>query len=213
MQNKDFFFYGSADLPKYAEEYKLVQYGLYSPALDCFVITHNNKDILRRLSLLFSSRYNLILCRLDLADNFAINLIDNMVCLDWTLQTSDITKITRFPDYSELPYQVNHLINNTTRSHLINNFYQDQQYLWAAVFCIELLEYHWHCQWNNAHLPFIEEQLNSFVELPYGVPNGITVKNQIYKIIYHEFDFIVAWEKIEYILDQNGYNKTNLCAA
>jgi hypothetical protein len=209
MQNKDFFFYGSADLPKYSEECKPVQYGLYSPALDCFVITHNNKDILRQLALLFSSRYNLILCRLDLADNFAMNLIDNMVCLDWTLQASKITKITRFPDYSELPYQVTYLINNTARSHLMNNFYQDQQYLWAAVFWIGLAEYHW--RWHNTHLPFIEDQLNSFVELPYRVP-GVTVKNQIYKIIYHEFDFVVARKKIEYILDQNGYDKTNLCA-
>lgn len=207
MQNNDFFFYGSADLPKYIEEYKPVQYGLYSPALECFVITHNNKNILRQLALLFSSRYNLILCRLDLADNFAINLIDNIVCLDWTLQASKIIKITRFPDYSELPYQVTHLINNTARSHLMNNFYQDQQYLWAAVFWIELLEYHWY----STNLPFIEEQLNSFVELPDR--GGITVKNQIYKIIYHEFDFIIARKKIEYILEQNGYNKTNLCAA
>jgi hypothetical protein len=102
MTECPYFFYGAAiDNPG-----QYCQYGLYNPVLDCFVLVHSDLSMLRLLLKLFSSRYYLILCRLDLAQNFDKNLLDNSVCINWTVENSDQFLFTKIQNFTSKEIEV-----------------------------------------------------------------------------------------------------------
>lgn len=66
-------------------------YGLYQPLLDCFLFVTNDYTLASKLVDIMSSRYDLFICEIGGACNFAgnlINLIDNRCCEDWSLSNS-----------------------------------------------------------------------------------------------------------------------------
>jgi hypothetical protein len=61
-------------------------YGLYQPVLNCFLIVFPDYDVVgQQLTAILSSRYLLQPIRLDIADNYTRNVIDNKVCENWTI--------------------------------------------------------------------------------------------------------------------------------
>jgi hypothetical protein len=59
-------------------------YGLYEPVTDCFILILDNLSTAVKLKYILSSRFALFVCRLDLARNFTLNLIDNECCENWS---------------------------------------------------------------------------------------------------------------------------------
>jgi len=61
-------------------------YGLYQPVLNCFLIVFPDyASIGPKLAAILSSRYVLQPIRLDTADNYSHNIIDNEICELWTI--------------------------------------------------------------------------------------------------------------------------------
>lgn len=64
---------------------------LYQPTADCFFFTLDDLIQADEIKKIMSSRYSLFVCRVDTAENYNDNLIDNECCHDWTLSNkSDI---------------------------------------------------------------------------------------------------------------------------
>lgn len=59
-------------------------YGLYSPISDCFYFVYHNYRILQEVRVLLSSKFDLHIVRLDTAENWTPNLVDNECCENWT---------------------------------------------------------------------------------------------------------------------------------
>jgi hypothetical protein len=59
-------------------------YGLYSPISDCFYFVYHDYRVLQESRVLLSSKFDLHIVRLDTAENWAANLVDNECCENWT---------------------------------------------------------------------------------------------------------------------------------
>ena len=74
-------------------------WAFYEPVLGRFLFTSSILDIsiLREIKMLCSSRYNLVLCDLQTADNYNIDLIDNLCCENWSMTNLvDINNVMAF---------------------------------------------------------------------------------------------------------------------
>lgn len=60
-------------------------YGLYCPYNKRFVYLNTNRHVLAHTAFMFSSRFELWLCRIDCAENFEPNIIDNEVAQNWSI--------------------------------------------------------------------------------------------------------------------------------
>jgi iron complex outermembrane receptor protein len=67
--------------------------------VDCFILVTPNLDEADKLKTILSSRYDLILVELSSADNFTLNLIDNIVCTNWSFGDKNQIKIGRLGIY------------------------------------------------------------------------------------------------------------------
>lgn len=209
MINSSYFFHGAAvDNPGLYR-----QYGLYNPMLDCFVLTHSDSTMLQLLSKLFSSRYYLTLCRLDLAQNFNKNLIDNSVCTNWTVGNTDQILFTKIQSFTSKEIVVSQLKEKT---HLVSTedlLIQDLEYLFAAAAWLNLLE---HQKYRKQLWPVV---YSNFEEIPldqHGLSEQHPYKefcDKIYKIIYTEFEFDRAQLLIEKTFSEYSYDisSVDLC--
>ena len=84
MQDFKYFTYG------YSTDLKNSIYGFYQPVLNCFLIVFPDYTTVGpRLAAILSSRYLLQPIRIDTADNYAHNLIDNEVCEYWAISNQN----------------------------------------------------------------------------------------------------------------------------
>ena len=80
MQDFKYFTYG------YSPDLRNPMYGLYQPVLNCFLIVFSDYDAVGpQLASILSSRYLLQPIRIDSADNYTHNVIDNEVCENWSI--------------------------------------------------------------------------------------------------------------------------------
>jgi hypothetical protein len=187
------FSYGSPQTRPKESDY--CQYGLYNPVADCFVLVHDNLIALTVLSLLFSSRYVLIVCRLDMATNFNPTLVDNTVCLDWTMANASDSSFTKFPQFNVESYVVKELKNKSIELGSTDLLMQNQSYLMYALRCVEFLE-------RNTDR-FNKLELHQLVDIPF-IPSeinypGTRLRKAVYNTIYKTFDFVQAKDIIKQI--------------
>lgn len=84
MQDFKYFTYG------YSPDLRNSVYGLYQPVLNCFLIVFPDyNSVGPQLAAILSSRYVLQPVRLDTADNYVHNVIDNEICECWTISNID----------------------------------------------------------------------------------------------------------------------------
>jgi hypothetical protein len=67
--------------------HKLKHWALYEPTLDRFLFVSGQQEvrILNEIRMLCSSRYNLFLCDISVADNYCHDLVDNTCCENWSI--------------------------------------------------------------------------------------------------------------------------------
>jgi hypothetical protein len=209
MTECPYFFYGAAiDNPG-----QYCQYGLYNPVLDCFVLVHSDLSMLRLLLKLFSSRYYLILCRLDLAQNFDKNLLDNSVCINWTVENSDQFLFTKIQNFTSKEIEVAFLKEKTQKVSADDLLIQDRKYLFAAASWLNLLEHQkyrtqlWPVPYSDVEEIFPDQCVLSDRH-PYK-----KFCEKIYKIIYNVFEFDQAQDLITQTFSEYSYeiNPIDLC--
>lgn len=191
-----YFTYGSAHETLHGDDTKLIQYALYHPIIDRFVITSTSFALLQLVSVLFSGRYNLAVCRLDRVANFDRGLIDNQSVLNWTGNMGDI-KFTRFPSYDKL-LEPELLIEREQ----IN--FKDQEYLLAAAYWVDFLLVNTRIL-NQDFVSLYEDLLSEI--LPFKHPRKI-LTDKILHIIYREFDFATAEKQINQLI--SSYDRQDL---
>lgn len=197
ITDSKYFTQGSAAEKMHGDDEKIVQYALYNSMIDRFVLTNTSVKLLQLVSVLFSGRYNLIICRLDRATNFNRNLIDNEVALNWTGNVDKMKFFTRFPDHHKI-IEPKLLIQQDPVD------FNDQEYLLAAACWLDLLLIDTHI-FRQDFVYLYEDLL--FEVLPFKHPKKI-LTNKILHIIYQEFDFITAEKQINELLI--SYNSLDL---
>jgi len=168
-------------------------YGLYEGMTETFFLVHHDREVLKEVALLFSSRYVLHICRLDVAENYEQNIIDNSVCGNWTISNTKDVPITRLPVFDRLIH-VKQLIELPGRE-LPWNYAHDHTYLMAIAqwidFGIRELKY--------LHQKQLEKYSCEYLDRLPGAPfrnRFLDYIERIREVIYQEFDFGVAETKI-----------------
>ncbi len=200
MTRSPYFFYGSALDQPVESSGRLQQFALYSPVPGRFCLAYHDREILKEVAKLFSSRYNLRLCRLDSAGNFRPNLIDNEVCFHWSPESSQGMGFTRFISPDDFLYDVKKLkyYEDCPTDELI---YQDREYFWAAVNWISF--FNQSC-FDPFYKPWVED-MRSYIDFPLPTHPLHKLKTEIFSVIYHEFDFVAAEYAIKQLLEKVDY--------
>lgn len=203
-----YFTYGSADTNA-ASKSGWIQYALYEPITDRFVITSKHKEPLLMLSLLFSSRYQFSLVRLDTAKNFEINKVDNSCCYNWTFDKKDLIingMIQEFTQTSE--FDATYLIESDPIAD-DDLIVRDQEYLLAAFQWVSRWEYREDKTLSMDPFYMSELKLKEFLgSLPFPESDSTGMMHKMYKIIFDEFDFSVAEKLITKMQEKYDYEAT-----
>lgn len=210
MPKSQYFFYGSAE-PKTPDSSPYLQFGLYNPVADRFVIVDSDEDCLRKMVVLFANRYHLILCRLDMAKNFQPTLIDNEVALDWTIKDTRNLGRTRYLDFREHLYIVGELAQQTDPLPDQDLLAIDLPYFWAAAHWIKTLK---SVRYPTYHVDYVEDEIARGFDLPFVHDDDFDLTAQVYEVIHREFDFFQAQEKMHQLTRNYRYadlTKTDLC--
>tara|TARA_R110000868_G_scaffold284499_2_gene544961 strand:+ start:772 stop:1407 length:636 start_codon:yes stop_codon:yes gene_type:complete len=193
ITDSKYFTTGSAHEVMHGDDKKLLQYALYNPIIDRFVLTNTSFKLLQLVSVLFSGRYQLTICRLDRAANFNRNLIDNISALNWS-GNMDSIEFTRFPDYHKI-LEPNLLIEQDYID------FKDQEYLLAAACWVDLILVNSHI-FDQDFMHLYEDLLSEI--LPFKHPKKI-LTNKILHTIYREFDFVTAEKQINELISSYGH--------
>lgn len=191
LTSNKWFMYG---LP---EDQNAPLYGLYNSITESIFLVHYNPKTIRELAILFSSRLALNVCRIDIASNYELNIVDNEVCVNWGVKNTKNFPLTRIPQFNSI-IDVEELVY-TENKESPYKFEELQVYLMAA------------CNWLEFQVPRLieaDQQLYKkydadYIEALPGIPFSSPFKaavEQIREIIYTEFDFTVAENKIQEIL-------------
>ncbi len=186
-----FFFYGSSVARENVDISKHFQAGLYSPIIDRFVVLHSDEKILRKVALLWSSRLDLIFVRLDSAENFTPTLIDNLVCLDWTLKTTVPFKISRFPTTRDDTIWAQTLVPVSVPLDPDDILLKNLEYIWASI---NWLNAYQDLMFENGINRKIDFDTRELMDFPFSIKN---LEKNICQIIYSEFDFTRAKKQID----------------
>jgi hypothetical protein len=152
MQDFKYFTYG------YSPDLRNSIYGLYQPVLNCFLIVFPDYDVVGpQLTAILSSRYLLQPIRIDTANNYAHNVIDNEVCERWSISNFD--KI--FPN--DIINQVNviladQLIPVASLNPGLIQIEKEKQWAQFCLFCLRFINSE--CQTGAAGL-WIDNQIGN----------------------------------------------------
>lgn len=196
LTNK-YFFYGLPNDPT------LPLYGLYEIITNRFFLVHYNLETLKELCLLWSSRYCLRVVQIDTALNYAPGLIDNSVCMNWTMDNHRDIKMTQmFNPKPTIIATCKSLVEINYK--LPWNFKQDQEYL---MFACHLLEFQ--CTvLQKRHQDTLEKYRIYFIDSVPDDPMTDSIPKileKIKSIIYNEFDFNTASQSIQNLLDKTKH--------
>jgi len=195
------FFYGApSKVQQQHREYS--QFALYNAVVDRFVVTFHDEKTLRKISVLWSNRCNLILCQLGQCDNFSPILIDNSVCTQWTVDDTRELGWTRFPDFDAPPYMVRNLKQLPGPLDRDDILFKNLEYLWASTKWI------WTAQnLRSSYRYIVDMEIFKNMNMPVPLPPRFDLSAEIEKIIYRELDFAEACRQTEILF--NEYELTN----
>lgn len=207
MIESEWFFYGSPSQNPHAN-HPHSQLGLYNPVIDRIVVVFDNEEVLRRISVCWSSRCQLVLCELGAAENFTVNLIDNSCCMNWTISDKQKLQWTQFPDFDRPPFMVRELIQKSCEVDQSDILVENLEYLWASITWLWIEK-----NQNIRKHHVVPKYMTDSLELPCPPPQNSDLASGIENIIYTEFDFAQARIKIAKLFaeyDHFDFTKINL---
>jgi len=195
-ENEDFF-YGTADPFPSGK-----QYSLYNIAVNRFLLVSPYYDVMETLSFLFSSRYQFKICRLDQADNYEPNLIDNTLCHHWSFDYGSQPNpanmnTTSFIHKSRILLDVNKLKEIGEPEH--EKIFADMEYLRYAHNLIHKLKTQTDIKTVDSefldYTPIIDGEFGRMIDLPMQTEYE-KIEKKVFSIIYRIFDLATAKEEI-----------------
>jgi hypothetical protein len=197
MNTEEFFDWGCPT------EYNNIQIGLWQPSLDQFLLVLCDVAMAEQLKLIASPRYDLFVCKLNSADNYFHNLVDNSCCENWTLSNKkdiNTSNISLFAD----PIEVKHL-NHSMNSNW--NIQQEKNWLQMCWFWLKFLNHlkSYHGKWY--YYDRFVKKIWPDSSLPRGdyYNNIDTVETHIYKTLYFGQDLNLAHSDIkQFIIDNDA---------
>lgn len=170
-------------------------YALYEPIYNTFLAVGSDLPTIQHLSFLFSSRYVLYVCRINVARNYVPNIMDNLSCGNWSISNRDTFTITRFPDLHRI-IDVDQLVSHRYSGEW--DFTDDREYIKLAYrYLTEVLpdlksrfDSEGHGMFRREYSDSAKRLRDSVERLP-GMPSLNIYQNaidQILHTIYLEFD-------------------------
>jgi len=172
-------------------------YGLYDLITQRFIYIHTNPSYLKMIAILFSSRYRLYTCRVDCAKNYTLNIIDNGVATNWGIDFQSYTDpvFTAKFDYFTHIHEVEKLIElgPLPPDEIILKDVPYIQYIDVLWSELENFVSHPYDGYNND----IDSVYRDILQMPFKHPRTKFISEHILSIIYEEYDFEIAKEKIK----------------
>lgn len=198
ITDSKYFFCGAADTDPLSNA--PIQYGLYEPVTDRFVLTSKFLQPLEDIAILFSGRYMFHICDLTTAVNFEMNLIDNECCYNWTLGSKRGLRINEcVKEFAEKEtYEAQNLVP-ATEIDINEPIVQDHEYLLAAFSWVSDGE---HNLIPTRVQPFTvaENKFKNLIDLPVNIVKSTQLLKDINNVIFTEFEFKTAEEKVNNII-------------
>lgn len=190
IQNFKYFVWGSAIKNK-------PLYGLYNQVVDCFLLVTPDYYAADKLKTILSSRYELLTVELSLADNFALDLIDNTVCTQWSFKEKNQIKIGKL-SFQSFEKIIRPKTLCAAQEPLRYELEQEQEY---ALMC-----QHW-INFINQQKNFIDniQKFNEFLPLPeLGTDTFSELSAEIYRIMYLGEDLEQVDQHIATLIENNN---------
>jgi len=210
------YLYGSALYDEDEKKYK--QYGLYEPITNSFVITHSKLHYITYLQHLFSSRFSLVVIDITTSINFDEKLIDNTCVDNWMLKKTDVRTLnpgqmgwTQVINATQLHKKIDKVDNSLLKDTLPYIIYA-LKIIHAFDDAISLM-FGKHSGNINMFPDYRLYDYNFFdiyVKQPFDYSSysqqtleGLTYsRKEIFNIIYTEFNYEVAKEKMKPYLNE-----------
>lgn len=156
-------------------------YGLWCPALDCFVLVHYDLDLVEDLQCLASNKVLTVIVTLD-TELAKQNLIDNSCCVNWTVKAHEGINFTLVYQQINKPYLVDIMPCSTADRE------QAQQVADWFMFALNWVK------WAKAHQRKHRSQyfICHVMDLPF-----VDLKKKIYKILLMTADIQQADQQIQ----------------
>jgi hypothetical protein len=163
-------------------------YALYEPVLDCFLHLTTSLKLANLLKKILSSRYDLHVCCINNAVNYKLNLLDNLVCQNWTIDNRNNIVIANDPMYPAGIISVTKLLEKTNKT---SSWDIDKEKQWIFI-CSNWIRFLEELK-NSIHYQ-TDTILNKFLNLTVksdklDLINSL--ENQIMKVLYLDRDIEV----------------------
>jgi hypothetical protein len=193
-----FDFIAMGDIFEYDDDKNL--YGLYDLITNRFLYTNTNVAYLKMIAMLFSSRYRLYLCQLNCAKNWEPNLVDNEVATNWGINFKNYAAFNFAVNFDYLAgvYEVEELIElgPMPEDEIILKDVPYIQYITDLVSDLEDFTSSTQDGFNNA----IDAVYGDMLSAPFRHRRTEFLNKEIFTVVYKEFDFQTAKEKIKHAL-------------
>jgi hypothetical protein len=163
-------------------------FALYQPFLDRFLLITDDKKQSLKIKVLAMPRYPLVVMQIDQAHNYQFNLIDNVVCENWTLVKEKYTDFWNLSDYE--PRVVTELIPAASVSQCDVDVQLEKEWLQFCWYWIRftdyLLEHSVRCCLQKNLISGMFPELGK--EHQYHMRELNFYQNKIYKFLFLERD-------------------------
>ena len=175
-------------------------YGLWSHGKNCFILINRELKVLQKTAELISSKIDVRIIDLTVADNYELNIIDNIVCENWMPQF-DITK--ELDDLELSVYTVVYVKS------LKNSFISEEDKKpiteikkWAQMisFWCTVLQ---RCKEYRRFDAFPRAYMQYYLDIPDFHDSAHILEQKIYKELYLGLDLNLVTEKILLLSQQD----------
>jgi hypothetical protein len=183
------------DILNYHEYNDNMLYGLYDPYSKRFVYTHSNKHILAHTAFLFSSRYELWLCNIAVAENFEPNIIDNDVAQNWSIDFNgqQLTSNGLFASRSIIDVP---LLKDVGQANITTAPLADTEYIKYVVDLFTRISQKVVRPWHDDYFHESDFVYHDIIQSPFTSKRR-EFYTQVLRVVYFEADFNTARNKIE----------------
>lgn len=176
------------------------QYALLDLRTNTFAIVIGEFEVAQTLAVLFSSRYFLGLCRIDQADNFKDNLIDNEVCTHWGPVEGRVVRPNQFPSYLREDTPCVRQLEEKEQA-------KDNELFEYLMFALRMVtKFHEdRGEYGSGYFNSLDLVTANVIRLPFNSPR-VKLREQLFETIFLELDYQTACNKcLQLVTNYNQY--------
>jgi hypothetical protein len=166
-------------------------YALYQPVANCFLHITGDLILATQLKFLLSSKYNVYICNVSVAENFYHNIIDNESCENWTLSNKLDIAILALEDNTII--SVDNLVPTTPSEEF--NIQQEKQWIFLCSHWAQALNDRSNFK-SHYQTSFALTELFNLYHLNAVNEQFIQDRKRIMQLLYLETDFDQADQQV-----------------